>query len=443
MEDDIAGIINDKKRFKTDFSLGFGNLDSTIYLNALLRSIYFVDDIRDEGVVDEGANMLHRNVVMANLANYTQAFSLLGRGSKIRQNCIKLMMLLDKQVLKKKVKFTVRKSKGLSEFKTEVYIRFNIAEPFSYKDKLNIVFGRWPFFHLRGYLLCASHLTLCPVVKKCNYQWVKNDIELAALKRLSAKSIVIGKHHWRSIYQRLEDSFCIKYNISRDNFSSDASVERIIAQLKSIKDTAERIPADITNNVEGEGTSSIARDVAEPVDEIIKVRELGTRADEASRDIQRLRYATLVERVLKYNFPVYTAHYYDFRGRIYPRSAVGFMYLKLIRGCFLVSNTDLDEGSLLNSKYYAAVMAPNININESVYKEELVGKDAYFMRVLLLELGKLRKKEFLGGRATLEDFIRKGEDSLLSDDTTWLDIDDAGYFFCVRDCINHFRRTRH
>lgn len=195
MEDDIKSLISDKKKYKTDFSLGFGPLDELIYLSALIRSIHFVDDIKDEVSVDEGSNMLHRNTVMSNLSCYTQVFGLIGRGARVKANCIKLMMLLDRQVLKKKVKFTAKKPKGKIEFKTEVYIRFNIAEPFSYKDKVNITFGRRPFMYLREYLICASHLTLCPAIKKCNYQWIKNEIHEEALKVLSAKAIEISKAH--------------------------------------------------------------------------------------------------------------------------------------------------------------------------------------------------------------------------------------------------------
>ncbi len=157
------------------------------------------------------------------------------------------------------------------------------------------------------------------------------------------------------------------------------------------------------------------------------------------KDIQRLRYATIVERVLAYGFPLYTAHYYDFRGRIYPRSAIGFMYLKIVRGCFTMGRGKLDEGLLFASKYYASIMSHDIKVNEALYDGAVTGKDSYFMRVILLEVGKLRKREFASGKATLVDLIRKGEESLMSNDTSWLDVDEAGYFFSLRDCFRQFK----
>lgn len=440
MQTDISDIIYDKRRFKTDFSLRFGPIDDIIYFSTLVRSIYFVDDIRDESSVDEEANMLHRNVVMANMAGYTQVFSLIGGGSKIKSNCIKLMMLLDKQVIKKKVKFTVKRAKSGPEFKTEVYIKFNIVEPFSYRDKINISYGRKPFFHLRGFLLCASHLTLCSVIKKCNYQWNPNTIDLEAVKTLSARSITIDPKYWPSIYLKLEEGFCSKYNISGDNFDSEISVARIIEQLQRVSlggsDSRDITvhkgeDADIVGVADNGGSRKLGERNAST--------ESGGGADEASKDIQRLRYASLIERIVKLNFPLYTAHYYDFRGRIYPKSPIGFMYLKLIRSCFCMGSGESGLSSLTSSKYYKAIVAATINIDARIAGHSLAEVDTYFLRVLLLELGKLRKKDFYAGRASLEELISKGAEVLVGEDTSWLDIDDVGYYLSVKSCISNFK----
>jgi hypothetical protein len=187
MYEDIVGIINDKKTYKTDFSLGFGHLDASIYTNCLIRSIYFVEDLHSGESVDEDDNMLHRNVVMSGISNYGQVFALIAGGGKFKQNCVKLMMLLDKQVVKKKVRFATKGPGPKTDFKTEVYVRFNIMEPFSYRDKVNLVYGLKAFTLFRGFLLCASHLTLCETIKKCNYQWNKNEIDGAALLKLSSQ----------------------------------------------------------------------------------------------------------------------------------------------------------------------------------------------------------------------------------------------------------------
>jgi len=47
--------------------------------------------------------------------------------------------------------------------------------------------------------------------------------------------------------------------------------------------------------------------------------------------VQKLYYIIVSEKLRLIDFPIYTAHYYDFRGRLYPNSSVGFTYLKNLR----------------------------------------------------------------------------------------------------------------
>ena len=196
MYDDICDIISDKKKFKTDFRLGLGLLDSAVYLNCLIRSIHFINEFPSDESIDDEDNMLHRSVVVSNISNYSRVFCLIQKGSNMKANCVKLMILLDKQLCKKKIKFTVRRGvKGISEFKTEVYIKFNILEPLSYKDKMTLVYGVKGFMHIRGFLLCSSHLTLCEVIKRCSYQHFKNEIDHKACLELANKQINIDGCH--------------------------------------------------------------------------------------------------------------------------------------------------------------------------------------------------------------------------------------------------------
>jgi hypothetical protein len=181
------------KGFKTNFGLNYKGLDEYIYSNCLIRSIGFINNMSDNTKIDDVDNMLHRNVVMSNVSDYAQVFKLLGGDIKFKELCVKIMMVLGDQILSKKIKFVVKRvdknnntvfgynelghnptqnneinltdmdlskgdtgvavSKKLNkgyEFKTDMYIRFNIIEQFSCSIRFTPVYGKKPFVELGG-----------------------------------------------------------------------------------------------------------------------------------------------------------------------------------------------------------------------------------------------------------------------------------------------------
>jgi hypothetical protein len=196
----IDNDVLNNKSFKTNFRLNYGDLDKYIYANCIIRSVSFVNNISDNTSIDEVDNMLHRNVVISNIGDYSQVFCLLGSDIKFKELCIKIMMILGDQILSKKIRFVVRKidkrkaqkskqptngnvystdslisdnhealvdndssnKDGNSvaskkrrlhkdyEFKTDMYIRFNIIEPLSFNMRFIPLYGQKPFIELRG-----------------------------------------------------------------------------------------------------------------------------------------------------------------------------------------------------------------------------------------------------------------------------------------------------
>jgi hypothetical protein len=195
----IDNDVLNNKGFKTNFKLNYGALDKYIYANCIIRSVCFVNNVSDNANTDEFDNMLHRNVVISNISDYSQVFYLLGSDVKFKELCVKIMMILGDQILSKKIKFVVKKvdkskikdgkqlsnnsehnvdslicdnhealvdddvqnkgsdyltgkkrrlSKGY-EFKTDMYIKFNIIEPLPFSMRFIPLYGQKPFIELK------------------------------------------------------------------------------------------------------------------------------------------------------------------------------------------------------------------------------------------------------------------------------------------------------
>lgn len=111
--------------------------------------------------------------------------------------------------------------------------------------------------------------------------------------------------------------------------------------------------------------------------------------------VQRLHYLLVAEKFRLVKKVVYSAHYYDFRGRIYPNSLVGFTYLKILRPAFQIKSSNLALTDLQESTYYKYIQSMVVNIPR-VYLQCCKGEeDQYYLKILLLELGKLNKTKLL------------------------------------------------
>jgi hypothetical protein len=196
IDDDVLN----NKGFKTNFKLNYGGLDKYIYANCIIRSVCFVNNVSDNASIDEVDNMLHRNVVISNISDYSQVFYLLGGDVKFKELCVKIMMILGDQILSKKIRFVVKKTdkdkikgdkqlpnnnehnigglihdnhEGLVdndkpnrgndsstgkkkllnkgyEFKTDMYIKFNIIEPLPFSMRFVPLYAQKPFIELKG-----------------------------------------------------------------------------------------------------------------------------------------------------------------------------------------------------------------------------------------------------------------------------------------------------
>lgn len=445
----IDKIIYDKKKYKTTFKLGFFHLDSLIYLSILIKGIHFVSHSSNNEDFLLEDNMVHRNIVMANISNMSMTFNILRKSSLIKTNSIKLMMLLTTYILKKKITVYDKtnwkarlvdkeiKNNNLIQakllkkknFKTNIYLKFNIKTNDSYKGRIFFKIGFKEFKCFEDYLVCDSHLTLCEHTAKSNHQHSKNYINPSAVITLSKKPVYINYQWWPHMVKRLVDDLSIDYHHNKALFEKITTVSGLIEQLERMLVEELRLSSD---------DGSAKKKAADGNHTIIK-SEMYIRIN---KDIQRIYYMSIAEKLMSVEQPFYTANYYDFRGRIYPDTVTSFMYLKPIRACFECKNYKTDSADLENSIYFKKIIAECVKFHDDIERTIRNNVDRYFFSILFLELGKLNKSKIPSTDGiSLQAFIDCGYSLFTHNNSDVFDKDDCVYYLNIQDTINKFLKT--
>ena len=206
---------------------------------------------------------------------------------------------------------------------------------------------------------------------------------------------------------RLTQEFVQKYNVLQKMFEGEAKISFIIDDLLLLK--------------------AIERERSDPDFALIKVIE---------KDIQKLYYSIIIEKLFSLEFPLYLPYYYDFRGRIYSGSPVDPMYLKVMRPFYKI-NTGLDLASLKLSPYFKFVIGLRLDLGEKISSFLENDVDTYFVRILFFEIGKLKKNKIikvLGN--TFEEFALLGL-SLYLDEPDF-SIEDYAYYLSIKASLDYF-----
>ena len=479
---DIDNFLNDK-HLKTKFNLEFYDIDSYIYLNLIIKSTYFIsyDCIYNEYSLSSG--MLHRNVVLSNINESTKVFKILNIKTDIVKNTIKLIMCLAESIHQKKI--IIRVKGGI---KCNFYVKLNLITNLDYADRLYINFSQVEMKSFNNYFIGASHLTLSSFIKKANFQSLKNNINCDAIIKLSKQPIYIDFSKWELIKKNVIRRIKQEYNL---NITEDATISSIINELSDQRNDQTIImnqykmkgrieynskKMHLNENIDGveAGVNVYNKNLQikdlrndktnMKIDHSDKdFNELSLRSEEIftenndfseedlrqielytknlSKEIQRLYYILAAEKAKLFTYPIYIPHYYDFRGRIYPKSVIGFTYLKVCRALFKLSEFDLSVNllDLKESIYFKRISNLNVIIDVRFNKPELNEVDKYFLIIHLLELGKYNKGALATTNGlTLQNLIDNGTELFFNKNNVDLDVDDLVYIDIIKDNIIYF-----
>jgi hypothetical protein len=159
------------------------------------------------------------------------------------------------------------------------------------------------------------------------------------------------------------------------------------------------------------------------------------------KEVQQLYYILAAEKAMNYTYPIYIPHYCDFRGRIYPKSIIGFTYLKTVRAFFKLPNHDLpvDKQSIIDSIYFKRIIKLNISISKKLLRNNISDINKYLMIIHLLELGKCDKSKIISvAGLSLQDFVDNGTDIFFKKKNLNIDLDDTAYVKTITTNIEHF-----
>jgi hypothetical protein len=176
-------------------------------------------------------------------------------------------------------------------------------------------------------------------------------------------------------------------------------------------------------------------------DFIVKLCSLKNKLNIIKKELQKLFYIRVIESAKDIIYPIYIPYYFDFRGRLYPKSPLGFTHLKIIRPFFKLESFKDDNYILLeDSIYFKKILSLNIIINYDDYQLDMTLKDKYYLAIHLLELGKLFKSEIkVNEGITLQSFINLGIKYYCCNDFDSLKVEDFTYAVSIVENINYYK----
>jgi len=397
---EIKSILEDKNlraNLKTNFRKN--ELDSLIYTNILIKSIHFIEHINLDDQKKE--SMLHRTVILKNIRKYGEHLSIQNTNLDITANCFKIIMLLVEYVETKKLT-TKRKNK----IRSDIYIKFKLYHESSIKERVVISFSTEPFQVLSdSYQVGQSIASLRSFFKRSQSQFLINKLSTKALTKLGSRQIHVDNFFWLQIIKKIQTRLEKEYKILPKN---------------SITNTYEslEIEAKIKENLirEEKGQNKLTL-----IHEKLQI----------DKDKQRLLYTIILEYFLTTQVQgVYLSYFFDFRGRIYSYSAIDPLYNKLFRALYCF-NKKIDYLSIKTSKFYKVIVGQKIDLKK--YKNFIKNEiDSYFLIILLLELGKIKKQN----NFCLQNFVDKG--LFLYNHEEEVGLDDLGYYLQIKREIDFF-----
>lgn len=447
------------------------NLEPTIlYTIIIVKSIFYISitEINNEDL--EG--FIQRNTFINNIRKNSMFYILNKVENNIVNKTLKIIMLILQLFNFKRIKMYIGKN-----FHTDLYIKFNLNIKINYVDRFLLQHSLIPFRDNDNYQFGATHLTLTPFTKKNNYQKSTNVIDTQALKILNKQAIYIDISMLEKILIKTAKNIIKKYNlvildINMVNYAE--TVNLLIDTLHKLQsEYIENISKknflnklfnlnahlmlnflqkkwdDLTENEQAEILNYLKQDGFDkpfiPLLAEKNSQRLKQKIEEINKDVQKLYYNTIIYNLKNLKYPVYNSFFYDFRGRIYPDSNMGFTYLKDARPFFrFEKTTTFCKKTLESSIYFNKVLNSDVYMPKQISEHINDKFDLYFLKICFLEIGKLNKKTIYKDTGLgIKDIVEKGIEMYLDkNNCNFKETSDYAYFLSNTSCLDTFFLTK-
>lgn len=457
-EDYICSLIKDIKslncRKDIKINTASNNIDySALYAHAIIKSIKFSDDVSNTySKIING--MSSRWVVVSFLQKMSKIYCEAGIIEKFDVTSVRIIMVLNEYIYNKKILVFTNK-----KIKTEFFLKmlglktnndmFTIISPYSYT----------PYRSYDNFFIGESYKSLTYKIKKSIHQNSCNTIEFSTLNKISNRGYFIDLKFLSIVYDKIYQNI-LKKNNNIHSTKNSSIIEMLLGYKNNCLKEINSINMEIGNKIKYEDIvnfehitdeETVPFNLSEELENIEmqsnvlytskleNIKFLKNKIDEINKDIQKLYFIESLKLFYCDKDTIYDAYYYDFRGRVYPKSIISFLYQKHMRPFFL---TKFDEpSSLENSKYYKLISTTDVNFkNFNIYIKNTV--DKYYMTVLLIEVGKLFKTKIKKIYVSIQDFVDIASVALNNKHTyDDLDGEDFSYYLSLSNCLDHFIKT--
>ncbi len=161
--------------------------------------------------------------------------------------------------------------------------------------------------------------------------------------------------------------------------------------------------------------------------------------------IQKLYYFAVAEKAKDIKYPIYIPYYYDFRGRLYPKSSIGYTYMKFLRPSYIIMYECVEDIDITKSIYYNKIINSNIELKSELFDKNINNLNKYYLIIHLIELGKhIKNINITENGLSLQNLVDLGIELFNSDykfDNLSLNLDEFVYVKNIKENINFFLKT--
>lgn len=232
-----------------------------------------------------------------------------------------------------------------------------------------------------------------------------------------------------------------------NKYDNSLSVKKWSYYISSLYSALEKLilgvrDRDSTVGVKG---PNLGRFILTLKEELYSIEVQGTslikKLKELEEDFQESEHLIYAYKSLEIGNSFYIAHYYDFRGRIYPHSPVHPMYNKNLR-LIIELDRSFNSYNLENSRYYRNFNSIPIDLTSTLGLNLTNEFDTFIFKTILLELGKINKTKLISktNGLSLKDFIGEGLKILTNREYYFTSLEDRIALLKYRYELEHFKK---